>query len=549
MEPSIGIGDHLVERLLDLGVGHVFGIPGDYVLGFDKKLEESGLEFVTTCDEQGAGFAADAYARLNGLGAVCITYCVGGLKVTNTTAQAYAEKSPVVIISGSPGMGERYKHPLLHHMVKDFDTQLKVFQELTIASTVLDDPQIACQEIDRVLSAAVRYKRPVYIELPRDMVDRSIVAAKPGIKEEEEEEGDRHVLAEALAEAVEMINVAKKPVIIAGVEMHRFGLRDQLVRLLEKTNIPVASTILSKSVVDESNLLYMGLYEGSMGPEAVQEYVESSDCLMLLGTFMTDINLGMYTAHLDPDRTIYVTSERLSIRYHNYENVSLHDFLQGLLEAEVERHPSEPIPRPEPIVPFSAVPRRKMTVKRLFQGLNAFIGDDSVVIADAGDALFGAVDLVLGSDTYFLSPAYYASLGFAVPAAVGASFADPSRRPVVLVGDGSFQMTGMEMSTVAKYGQNPIVLVLNNSGYGTERPMLDGSFNDLHPWSYSLLPEIVGGGKGFLVETEDEFEAALRAAQEYTDGFCLLEIILDPHDISPALQRLTASLAERVRRR
>ena len=546
MEPSISIGDHLVEKLLDLGVGHVFGIPGDYVLAFDKKLEESRLEFVTTCDEQGAGFAADAYARLNGLGAVCITYCVGGLKVTNTTAQAYAEKSPVVIISGSPGMGERYKHPLLHHMVKDFDTQLKVFQELTIASTVLDDPQTACQEIDRVLSAAVRYKRPVYIELPRDMVDRSIVAAKPGF--EEDDSGDPHVLDEALAEAVEMINAAKRPVIIAGVEMHRFGLRDQLVRLLEKTNIPVASTILSKSVVDECNLLYMGIYEGSMGPEAVQEYVESSDCLILLGTFMTDINLGMYTARLDPDRTIYVTSERLSIRYHNYENVSLHDFLQGLIEAEVERHPSGQIPHPEPIAPFSAVPRRKMTVKRLFQGLNAFLADESVVIADAGDALFGGVDLVLGSDTYFLSPAYYASLGFAVPAAVGASFADPSRRPVVLVGDGSFQMTGIELSTVAKYGLNPIVLVLNNSGYGTERPMLDGSFNDLHPWSYSQLPEIVGGGKGFLVETEDEFEAALRAAQEYTEGFCLLEIILDPHDISPALQRLTASLAERVRR-
>jgi len=549
MEPSISIGDHLVKRLLDLGVGHVFGIPGDYVLGFDKKLEESRLKFVTTCDEQGAGFAADAYARLNGLGAVCITYCVGGLKVTNTTAQAYAEKSPVVIISGSPGMGERYKHPLLHHMVKDFDTQLKVFQELTIASTVLDDPQTACQEIDRVLSAAVRYKRPVYIELPRDMVDRSVVAAKSGF-EEEEYSSDPHVLDEALAEAVEMINAAKRPVIIAGVEMHRFGLRDQLVRLLEKTNIPVASTILSKSVVDECNLLYMGIYEGSMGPEVVQEYVESSDCLILLGTFMTDLNLGMYTAHLDPDRTICVTSEKLSIRYHNYENVLLRDFIQGLIEAKVERRPSEQIPHPEPIAPFSAVPRRKMTVKRVFQGLNAFLADESVIIADTGDALFGGVDLVLGCDTYFLSPAYYASLGFAVPAAVGASFAVPSRRPLlVLVGDGAFQMTGMELSTVAKYDLNPIILVLNNSSYGTERPILDGSFNDLHPWSYSLLPEIFGGGKGFLVETEDEFEAALRAAREDTDGFCLLEIILDPHDISPALQRLTASLAERVRPR
>jgi TPP-dependent 2-oxoacid decarboxylase len=300
---SVCIGDYLIKRLLDLGVRHVFGIPGDYVLGFDKKLSDSELEFVTTCDEQGAGFAADAYARLNGLGAVCITYCVGGLKVANTTAQAYAEKSPVVVISGSPGIKERHKNPLLHHMVKDFDTQLKVFEELTVAHAVIDDPRAACDEIDRVLSACVRYKRPVYIELPRDMVSVPIEAGRR--LPEKDVASDPNALREALGEAIEIINQAAKPVIIAGVEIQRFRLKDQLVKFLEKSNIPVASTILSKSVVDECSLLYMGVYEGAMGQEAVREYVESSDCLILLGTFMTDVNLGMYTAHLDQDKTIY----------------------------------------------------------------------------------------------------------------------------------------------------------------------------------------------------------------------------------------------------
>jgi len=164
------ISSYLIHKLYAHGVRHIFGVPGDYVLGFYKELEDSQVEVINTCDEQGAGFAADAYARVSGLGAVCITYCVGGLKVANTTAQAFAEKSPVVVISGAPGTNERIKQPLLHHKVRDFDTQLKVFEQLTVASTVLDDPQTACREIDRVFSAALRYKRPVYIELPRDMI-------------------------------------------------------------------------------------------------------------------------------------------------------------------------------------------------------------------------------------------------------------------------------------------------------------------------------------------------------------------------------------------
>src|SRR5205809_3207407 len=170
MKRATSIGEYLIQQLYAHGVRDVFGIPGDYVLVFYELLARSKLRTINTCDEQGAGFAADAYARIRGLGAVCVTYCVGGLKVANTTAEAFAEKSPVVVISGAPGMKEREKNPLLHHKVRDFDTQTKVFEQLTIASTVLSDPQPPFQDIDRVLHAALRYKRPVYIELPRDVV-------------------------------------------------------------------------------------------------------------------------------------------------------------------------------------------------------------------------------------------------------------------------------------------------------------------------------------------------------------------------------------------
>src|SRR6185369_13633711 len=217
MKASLSIGEYLIQRLYAHGVRHVFGIPGDYVLGFYGQLLASKLRIINTCDEQSAGFAADAYARVRGLGAVCVTYCVGGLKVANPTAGAFAEKSPVVVISGAPGMRERDRNPLLHHKVREFDTQKKVFEQLTVASTVLSDPQTAFAEIDRVIHAALRYKRPVYIELPRDLV------LVPGIPHHRppviHERSDSAALRAALTEAEQMIRRAKKPVILADVEI------------------------------------------------------------------------------------------------------------------------------------------------------------------------------------------------------------------------------------------------------------------------------------------------------------------------------------------
>src|SRR4051812_33586813 len=213
-------GDYLIERLTAHGVEHVFGVPGDFVLSFMKTLENSPLTLVTTCDEQGAGFAADAYARLRGLGVVCTTYGVGGLKVANTTGQAYAEESPVVVISGAPSFSERRSHPLLHHKVRTYDTQFKVFQQLTAAATVLDAPEEALREIDRVIDTVRRLQRPGYIELPRDMVDMRVRRVRP--LPAQPEASDPRTLSAALAEATAWIASARQPVVILGVELSRF---------------------------------------------------------------------------------------------------------------------------------------------------------------------------------------------------------------------------------------------------------------------------------------------------------------------------------------
>ena len=295
---------------------------------------------------------------------------------------------------------------------------------------------------------------------------------------------------------------------------------------------------------------YLGIYEGAMGRDDVRQYVESSDCVILLGAFMTDINLGIYTARLEPARSIYATSEKLSIRYHTYEDVRFKDFIHGLLRRRLRVRRLGKIPHPARITPRSALrtPRstRPISVRRLFERLNAFLTESTVVVADVGDALFGAADLFIRESTEFISPAYYTSMGFAVPASLGAQLANPKLRPLVLVGDGAFQMTGMELATVARYKLNPVVVLLNNRGYGTERHMQDGPYNDVWPWAYHRLPEILGAGRGFVVETEEELDRALTEAEQWTRSFCLLEVRLAKLDRSPALDRLAARLAKRL---
>jgi TPP-dependent 2-oxoacid decarboxylase len=539
----VRVGDYLIERLRAHGVEHVFGVPGDFVLGFMKDLEASPLKLITTCDEQGAGFAADAYARLRGLGAVCVTYGVGGLKVTNTTGEAYAEESPVLVISGAPSRSERQRHPLLHHKVRTYDTQFRVFRHLTAAAAVLDDPEEALREIDRVLGAVCCLKRPGYIELPRDIVETEVPRVPP--RPAPVEASDPQTLAAALAEATEWIARARQPVIILGVELYRFDLVEPALRFVDRSGIPTTVSLLDKSAIDERHPSFIGVYAGALGRREVQEYVEGSDCLIRLGTLPTDINLGIYTARLDPARSIDATHDRLAIGLHTYEGVRLADFVDGLAQAElpprtVRDHPRPPAADSQP----ADAPDDPITVAALFRRLGAFLSPHLIVLADPGDALFAAIDLPVYEARDFLAPAFYASLGFAVPAAIGAQLAQPDERALVLVGDGAFQMTGMELSTCARYGLDPIVIVLNNGGYTTERLILDGAFNDIQRWDYSKIPQVIGAGRGHRVETVGDLDRALTDARRRDGQFVLLDVRLDKLDVSPALRRLGASLQQ-----
>jgi len=536
------LGQFLFEYLYRCGVRHSFGVPGDFALPTFAWLEKSKIESVTMTHEPGAGFAADAYSRVNGIGLVCVTYCVGGLNVLNAIAGAYAEKSPVVVVSGAPGRKDREKDPLLHHKVKTFETQRRVYDEVTVASTVLLDEERAAAEIVRCVEACLRHKRPVYIEVPHDMADREIpiALASPAAPEI----SDPPALAEAVEETLALLRAAKRPVILAGVELARYRLAHLVVQIAERINIPIATDLLSKSAIPENHPLYLGVYGGAMSSdEHVRNYVESSDLVLMLGTFITDMSMGFYTAKLDRDRTVLATTERVSVQYHRYESIQFRDFLVALTKTKIRRKPfrhpnGHAVPRP-----LKKKERAQpLTVVDFFRILSLHLDEECCVIADIGDAIFGAVAVRSQRQPQFIAPAYYMSMGFAVPASIGVALAAKNLRPFVVVGDGAFQMTGTEISTAVRLGLNPIIFVLNNDGYGTMRRIHEGKFNLITQWNYRKICDLVGGGEGVTVTTKGELDEAIGWAQDSAE-VAVIEVKLPRDDISPQLERIGAEVA------
>jgi indolepyruvate decarboxylase len=541
--PTMPLGQFLFEYLYRCGVRHSFGIPGDFALPTFAWLEKSKIRSITMTHEPSAGFAADAYSRINGIGLVCVTYCVGGLNVLNAIAGAYAEKSPVVVVSGAPGRKDREKDPLLHHKIKTFDTQRHVYDEVTVATTVLLDEQRAASEIVRCVEACLRYKRPVYIEVPHDMVDREIPTGFAS--HTTAEESDSHALAAALDETLSLIRTCKKPVILAGVELARYRMAHLVVRMAERMNIPIAADLLSKSAVPENHPLYIGVYGGAMSSdEHVRKYVESADLVLMVGTFITDMSMGFYTAKLDRKRTVLATSERVNVRYHRYESIQLQDFLESLATATI-KHKHFKHPNPHAVPPPLKKRERSdpLTVVDVFRILSLHLDERCCVVADVGDAIFGAVGIRSARQAEFIAPAYYMSMGFAVPASIGVALADPRFRPYVLVGDGAFQMTGTEISTAVRLGLNPVVLILNNDGYGTMRKIHDGKFNVITRWNYGKICELVGGGEAATASTKGELDEAIRSAQD-SGKLTVIEVKIPRDDMSPQLARIGLEVAK-----
>ena len=539
--------DFLFDLLYQQGVRQIFGIPGDFVLNLYQALEQYGkFQLVTFSHEPAVGFAADASARItNGLGVCCVTYGAGGLNMVNSVACAYAEKSPLVIISGGPGRLEKRSGVMVHHEVKSYESQFKVYQEVVEFGAILDDPQTAAVNIRRAINVAFKFMRPVYLEVPRDMVFTEI--SVPANFEDVELKVDLGAVEEAAEEIIERLLASRHPVIIVGVEVHRFRLQEKVLRLAEKLQVPVTSSFLGRGVFPTLHPQFIGTYLGTVSPEPLRQVVEQSDCLLLFGELVSDTSLGIAAECINQSNTILCISRDVFIKHHRYQDTPLDQLIDRLLESPKLPTKKDCLPSwkpdisPEVFVPYDD--EEPIKVRHLIHLVNEFLTlhPDMPVVADTGDCLFASVDI---RANICVAPAYYATMGFSVPGAMGLQISSQSR-PLVLVGDGSFQMTGSEISQCVRYGLNPVVILFNNSRWEMLQAFFPTAhYNDTVPWPFAKLAEL-WGGKGFEVCTPGQLRAALRAAYP-EDRFCLIEVKLERGDISPILRGFVEGFKKKV---
>jgi len=528
----------LLRSLKDYGAREIFGIPGDFVLPFFKAIEESGiLPHYTLSHEPGVGFAADAAARYHsGLGVAVVTFGAGAFNLVNAIAGAYAERSPVVVIAGAPGARERSSGFVVHHQARSVDTQLAVYREITCDQAVLTDAGDAPGEIARVLRSARERSLPVYIELPRDMTGAP-AATVPLLPPRA---ADPEALAECADEIVERLAGASNPVILIDVEVRRYGLEERVSALARKLKLPVVTTFMGRGLLEDAPDVLCGTYLGAAGDPAIARLVEEADTLLLLGVIFSDTNFALSQRSLDPRRTIRAFDRAVQIGHHAYADIPLEDLVEALTARARPLTAGRAHPKPNAIpyrrgLPADDMPIEPSDVATAINGLFDRHGALPMT-SDVGDCLFAAMEI---ENTALAAPAYYAGMGFGVPAAIGVAAAT-GRRPLALVGDGAFQMTGWELGNCRRYGFDPIVVLFNNASWEMLRAFQPESrFNDLDDWRFAAMAPSLGG-HGERVTTRKELQAALERAMARRGVFSLIEVMLPRGATSTTLARFVS---------
>ncbi|HUN38108.1 MAG TPA: thiamine pyrophosphate-binding protein [Trebonia sp.] len=532
------IGDFLLRRLEEAGVGDLFGVPGDFNLEFLQQLYDGGrLRWVGTCSELNASYAADGYARLNGMGALTVTNAVGALSAINGIAGSYAEHVPVVCIAGSIPLRSIERGLGMHHSMGDgtFDRFLGAFAQVTVAQARLT-PHNAATEIDRLILTAWREKLPVYIELPSDVAyldievpaDRLTLSGPPSDPER----------LRACVEAISrQLSQASSAAILVDQDVDRYGAAAEVVELAGKMQLPVAVTGPAKAVIDETFPYYVGIYNGQGSAPATREAIEGAECLLSIGYRPIDGTSGDFTAAL-PANTISARGHSVDVGPDNYQAVTLKEVLRGVIDASAQVTSRPARPAQSPTAGTHADGSAKLTQAAYWQALQGYLKPGDVLLTDNGTsyAIFG---FHLPPSCSVVASVIWGSIGYSVGALLGTLTAAPERRHLLFVGDGSFQLTAQELSTMLRHDHKPVIFLINNGGYTIERGYLgkNETYNDVARWAYADLPKVFRPdttARSFVVRTVDDLHKALSAPN---DTLIFIESIMDPHDApGPVIQ-------------
>jgi indolepyruvate decarboxylase len=530
------IGDFLLRRLEEAGVRHLFGVPGDYNLALLQQLQDTGtLKWIGTCNELNASYAADGYARLNGLGALLVTNGVGPLSAINGVAGSFSEHVPVLCISGSIPLRSIDRGLGMHHTMADgsYDHFLDAYASVTAAQTRLT-PRSAAAEIDRLILTAWREKLPVYMELPSDIAYLEIeVPADPLNLAEPPSDPER--LRSCITAIAERLSAAISPAILVDADADRFGVASELMELADKMQMPVAAINAAKAVIDETFPHYLGIYGGKTSEPHVRDAIEASDCLLSIGYRPIEVTTGDFTASL-PAATIHARGHSVDVGDENYQAVTIKEVLRGVIDGVSEVRNRAP-PRAEVAMTAAhADTSAKLTQAAYWQAIQGYIRPGDVLYVDNGTS-FVILGLKLPPNCTFVGSINWGSIGYSVGALLGAMTAAPDRRHLLFVGDGSFQVSAQELSTILRHDHKPVIFLINNGGYTIERGYLGKTepYNDVANWAYADLPKVFRpdtSSRSFVVRTGKDLQNALSAPN---DTMIFVESIMDPYDAPPAV--------------
>ena len=557
--PSYAVADYLLDRLAELGLDRMFGVPGDYTLGLlDHVVEHPRIRWTGCTNELNASYAADGYGRLRGIGAVCTTFGVGELSAINGIAGSYAEHVPVLHLVGAPTTAAQRDSRPVHHTLGDgrFALFLEMHATITCARAALTATN-AVKEIDRVLLAMRDQHLPGYLLLPADVaqapIDRPTAPLPARV-----DTTDPEALAEFVQAAQRLLAAAGPDVaVLAGLMVHRLQGTGELTRMITDGGLSFATTVWGKTLVDETTAGFVGMYTGASSDEATRRLVEDSAVLIMAGVQLTDLNSGLFTQHLTRARTIEVTARTASVGSAVYGPIELPTALAALADlvpvtsgAGTEPVPSTP-PKPLEEVELSAATEALFSTagldqESLWDGIGCHLRDGDIVLADQGTAFYGMAPRRLPRGVTFVGQPLWASIGYTLPALLGACTARPGRRGVLLIGDGAAQLTVQELSTIITHELPALIVVVDNDGYTVERAIHGPTqpYNDIARWDWTLLPAAFGGTEVMATRatTTDELRAALDLADNRPDGITVIQAVVSRDDVPPLLDSLTRVL-------
>ncbi|WP_133126757.1 alpha-keto acid decarboxylase family protein [Legionella nagasakiensis] len=538
---KVSIGNYLLMRLTELGIEDVFGVPGDYNLTLlDHIVNFKSLRWLGNCNELNAAYAADGYARIKGAAAIVTTFGVGELSAINGIAGSYAEYLPVVNIVGAPATTTQRQRAIMHHTfgTGDFSIFIDMFEKISAAVVILDSPEKAGKQIDDALEICWVKKQPVYISLPSNMVEVEIEAPQKRLHLTYPD-SNPDALAELVARAAKLIRDAKSPVILADLCAVRHNMKAMIHELLDQTSIPFATMNMGKGIINESHNSFMGSYSGDYSTPGVQERVEKADCIISFGTVLSDFNTGGFTCKIDANATIEIHSNYVKIHHSVYPDVYFNVVIPALIQALKGYKHTEKINNPN-ISPYQPSDE-KITQKRFWTNMAHYFKKNDIILAETGTSMFGLLETSLPDDTTFISQPLWGSIGYTVGALLGAAIADPARRTLLFVGDGSFQLTAQEISTVIRHKLTPIVFLINNDGYTIER-VIHGPemiYNNIQSWNYAELPKIFGRNVfSAKVSTENELASVLTQIESHHDKMSFIEVMMSKEDCPENLRKL-----------